>query len=132
MKFYQYYQPNTKDLKDRQGDCAIRALTKFFNISWVEAFDMLVKYARETQTMINGMDNIKLCLEDNNIPYTSIYKPKEKKKTTVLDFVKANKIGTFILYVRSGFRTHLVCCVDGKYYDTWDCGNQIVYGYFKK
>jgi hypothetical protein len=58
MKLYQYYQPNTKDIKDRQGDCAIRALTKFLNISWVEAFDMLVKYARETQTMINNMDNI--------------------------------------------------------------------------
>ena len=82
--------------------------------------------------MINSMDNIKLCLENADIPYVSIYKPKDKKKTTVLDFAKTNKTGTFILYVRSGFRTHLVCCDNGKYYDTWDCGNQIVYGYFKK
>lgn len=132
MKLHQYYQPNKKDLKDVQGDCAIRALTKFFDITWVEAFDMLVHYARETQTLINSLNNVKLCLEDKNIPYVSIYKPKEKKKTTVASFVKQNKTGTFILYVRSGYGTHLVCCKDGKYFDTWDCGDRIVYGYFKK
>ena len=54
MKPYKYYQPNKKDLKDKQGDCSIRALTKFMDISWTEAFDMLVKYARESQTMINS------------------------------------------------------------------------------
>ena len=132
MKLYQYYQPNKKDLKDEQGDCSIRALSKFFDVSWVEAFDMLVGYARETQTIINSISNIKLCLEDKGIPYVSVYKPKEKKKTTVSSFVKTHKDGTYILYVRSGFRTHLVCCQDGKYFDTWDCGERIVYGYFEK
>lgn len=132
MKIYHYYQPNKKDLKDEQGDCTIRALTKFFNVSWVEAFDMLVTYARETQTIINSLNNIKLCLEDKGVPYVSVYKPKDKKKTTVSSFVKQNKTGTFILYVRSGFRTHLLCCQDGQYFDTWDCGDKIVYGYWKK
>lgn len=132
MKLYKYYQPNKKDLKDEQGDCSIRALTKFMNITWVEAFDMLVKYARESQTMINSVSNIQACLEDMGISYVSCYKPKDKKKTTVKDFVKQNKEGTFILYVRSGFRTHLVCSVDGVYYDTWDCGEKIVYGYYEK
>lgn len=27
---YKYYQPNSKDLKDKYGDCVIRALTKAF------------------------------------------------------------------------------------------------------
>ena len=28
MKRYVYYQPNKKDLKDKVGDCQIRALSK--------------------------------------------------------------------------------------------------------
>ena len=43
-----------KDLKDKCGDCSIRALTKYFGITWLEAFDGLVKYARQTQQMINA------------------------------------------------------------------------------
>lgn len=129
---WKYYQPNEKDLKDQQGDCSIRALTKFFGISWVEAFDELVTYARQTQSMINGLDNIKLLMEEKKIPYESIYKPKDKKKTTVKDFIKEHKTGNYILYIRVGYGTHLVCCSEGKYYDTWDCGDRIVYGYWRK
>ena len=29
MKRYVYYQPNKKDLKDKVGDCQIRALSKW-------------------------------------------------------------------------------------------------------
>lgn len=131
-KYYQYYQPNDKDLKDCQGDCSIRAMTKYFNITWLEAFDQLVVYARKTQSMINGLDNIKLLMEDKQIPYTSIYKPKDKKKITVIDFAKLHKNGNYLLYVRVGYGTHLVTVSDGKYYDTWDCGDRIVYGYWTK
>ena len=28
---YKYYQPNKKDLKDKYGDCTIRALSKALN-----------------------------------------------------------------------------------------------------
>ena len=82
-KRYRYYQPNEKDLKDKQGDCSIRALTKFNDSTWVEEFDNLVKYARETQKMLNSLSNIELYMQDNNIPYTSVYKPKARHKITV-------------------------------------------------
>lgn len=130
-KYFKYYQPNKKDLKDEQGDCAIRALTKFFDIQWIDAFDLLVSYARQTQKMINSKDNIERYMEDNEYPYTSVYKPKSKKKETVLDFTKAHKEGRYVLYVRVGYGTHLVCVKDGNYYDTWDCGDRIVYGYWE-
>lgn len=131
-KAYKYYQPNEKDLKDRQGDCAIRAMTKFFGISWREAFDRLVDYARESQTMINSLTNIRAYMEDHGIPYESIYEPKARKKTTVSMFVKDHKQGMYILYVRSGYQTHLVAVQNGQYFDTWNCGNKIVYGYWSK
>ena len=127
-KNYQYYQPNKKDLKDKCGDCSIRAITKFFNISWVEAFDLLVSYARETQQMLNALPNIQLLMKDKNIPYKSIYKQRMK----VQEFCEKNKNRKYILYIRVGYRTHLVCVDNGKYYDTWDCGSRIVYGYWEE
>ena len=129
---YKYYQPNKKDLKDKCGDCSIRALTMFFDCTWLEAFDMLVSYARETQQMLNALPNIKLLMEDKKVPYTSIYEPRVKNKETVDSFAKSHKKGVYILYVRVGFNTHLVCVKDGIYYDTWDCGSRIVYGYWVK
>ena len=128
MKTYVYYQPNKKDLKDEQGDCSIRAMTKALGITWVEAFDELVKYARESQKLINSLSNIQNYMKDNNIVYESIYKPKAKKKTTVEMFAKSHKEGTYILYAKVGFGTHLVAVKNGQYFDTWDCGNKIVYG----
>lgn len=124
---YKYYQPNKKDLKDRQGDCCIRAICKFFDIEWVQAFDKLVKYARETQTMINSMDNVTLYMDSIGIPYTSIY----RERMTVSEFAKKHKVCAYICYVRAGFGTHLVCIQDGIYYDTWDCGDKIIYGYWR-
>lgn len=132
MKRYKYYQPNAKDLKDKQGDCAIRALTKFYEIAWLEAFDMLVGYARESQTTINSLTNIKTLFENSNVPYTSVYKQKSKNKETVLSFSKKHPKGRYTLYVRVGYGTHLVTVVDGIYYDTWDCGERYVYGYWSK
>ncbi len=128
MNRYVYYQPNKKDIKDRQGDCAIRALTKFFNISWLEAFDELVVYARQTQEMVNSLTNIKRLLENKNIKYETIYTQRKK----VSDFAKENKNGTYVLYIKVGFRTHLVAVEDGKYFDTWDSGNKLIYGYWEK
>ena len=127
MERYVYYQPNKKDIKDRQGDCAVRALTRFFGLSWLEAFDELVVYARETQEMVNSLTNIKRLLSDKNIGYHAHYAERQ----TVEEFAKERKTGFYLLYIKAGFRTHMVTVVDGKYYDTWDCGKKLVYGYWR-
>lgn len=129
-RHYKYYQPNEKDLKDRYGDCSIRAMTKFFDKSWVEIFNDLVGYARKNQCMPNMLPNIQEYMSDLKIPFTKTYQPKARKKETVLDFAKAHKKGKFVLYVRAGFGTHLVSVSEGIYYDTWDCGDRIVFGFW--
>ena len=129
---WKYYQPNKKDLKDKCGDCAVRALTKFLGVTWLEAFDGLVRHARQTQQMVNALPNIKLYMEELQVPYTSVYNPKAKHKETVNDFVKTHKSGEYVLYIRVGYNTHLVAVSDGYFYDTWDCGDRIVYGYWEK
>ena len=130
-KRYVYYQPNAKDLEDKFGDCSIRALTKFFGREWIEIFNDLVAYAQKNQCMPNMLPNIQEYLADKNVPYEKTYKPKAWHKETVLDFAKAHQEGKFILYCRVGYGTHLVAVEDGAYYDTWDCGDRIVYGYWE-
>lgn len=127
---YKYYQPNKKDIKDEVGDCAIRAFTKALNKSWLEVFDELVPFAREHQCLLNQKPAYQDYLAKQNWIYTS--NGKVSKTKTVTKFCKEHQIGSYILYVRVGYRTHLVAVVDGIYYDTWDCGQYLVYGYYQK
>lgn len=128
MSRYVYYQPNEKDIKDEYGDCAIRALTKAMGMSWIEVFDELCRYARYYQCLPNQKPATHSFMEDSGWHYTSI--PKGKR-ITVEDFAKSHK-GEYNLHVRVGYNTHFVAVVDGKYYDTWDSGKKLLYGYWSK
>jgi hypothetical protein len=130
-KYWVYYQPNDKDLKDKFGDCTIRALTKALNLSWVDAFLKMVPYCVKYQT--SNIFSLPLDLEkevmlDLGFTYTGISNKKGTKRPTVREFAKNHPTGTYILNVAG----HEVTCVDGKYYDTWDCGYCSLYGYFTK
>lgn len=125
---FKYYQPNEKDIKDNYGDCLIRGLTKFYNITWIEAFDRLVVYARRSQTILNSIETLRDLLSDDQIEYNTIY----KERIRVSDFAKKHKEGKYLLYVRTGFSTHIVASEGGIFYDTWDSGNKLVYGYWYK
>lgn len=126
MKRYQYFQPNKKDLKDKQGDCAIRALCKFLDKTWLEVFDLLMPIARETQQMLNSKTNIEMFMESNEVAYIS----KHRSGMRVEDIAKQGI--TAVCYCRTGFRTHLVTVKDGQYFDTWDSGSRLVYGYWQR
>ncbi len=129
--YFKMYQPNKKDLKCKVGDCTVRALTVVTEKSWVEVFDILCKYARESQTMPNSPSNIQAYFKDRNIPYVKCYRPKERVKLTVKEFTKSHRQGTFVIYCKAGFGTHLVAVKEGQYWDSWDSGNQIIYGYWE-
>ena len=128
MKRYKYYQPNKKDLKDTYGDCVIRAFTKVLEKDWIEVFDDLVLIAREFQCMPNQKKAYEQYLINNGFEYIGISNKKGSKRPTVDSFTKQNKAGTYILIVAN----HIVPCVDGIYYDTWDSGEKSLYGYWAK
>lgn len=128
MKRHIYFQPNKKDLKDEIGDCAIRAMCKALDKTWIEIFDGLVPYARDKQCLLNQKPAYEAFLKDHGFEYKSF---KRNERVTVEDFAKKFK-GTAICYVRVGFGTHLVTASGGKYYDTLDSGNKIMYGYYTK
>lgn len=130
-KRYVYYQPNKKDLKDKVGDCQIRALSKALDCSWLEAFDLTIPICREAQTytIFDGALNLeKESMAKLGFRYTGISNKKGSKRPTVLSFAKDHPNGRYILKVAH----HVVACVDGKYYDTWDCGYKSLYGYYLK
>ena len=131
MKRYVYFQPNEKDLKDEVGDCVIRAVCKAFNMDWVTAFDRLCEYARKAQCLPNQYKATKPFLEDAGWHYTSF---KRGSKMTVADLAKMYTLCSkpFIVNVCVGYRTHFVTVQEGKYYDTWDCGNKYIYGYWEQ
>ena len=130
-KRFQYYQPNKKDLKDKYGDCTIRALSKVFDCSWLDAFDMIIPYCREYQcSNIFDVPNKteQEIFKKLGFSYTGISNKKGSKRPTVDEFAKTHLQGTFILNVAN----HEVACIDGKYYDTWDSGECCLYGYYTK
>lgn len=130
MKRYVYFQPNDKDLKDKVGDCQVRALCKALNLSWLEAFDLTIPICRELQTygiFDCDLKRTKEAMKTLGFEYTGISNKKGSKRPTVLSFAQSHPHGRFILSVAG----HVVACVDGRYYDTWDCGHKSLYGYYE-
>lgn len=128
---YVYYQPNSKDLKDKYGDCQVRALSKALGISWLEAFDMTIPICREAQTytIFGGSCDVgKGNLAKLGFEYHGVSNKRGTKRPTVDSFTKAHPTGSYILKVAH----HVVACVDGKYYDTWDSGDCCLYGYYER
>lgn len=129
-KYYCYFQPNKKDLKDNYGDCSVRCICKAFDLSWKEAYKKLIPYVLEYQCPFMGMtlDIYKEVFKDMGFEYHGISNKKGTKRPTVKDFTKNHPEGTYILSVAH----HLVCVKDGKYYDTWDSGWKSLYGYYER
>lgn len=131
MNNFKYYQPNEKDLKDKYGDCTIRALSKALDCSWLEAFDLTIPFCREYQC--SNIFNLPSQIESEimaklGFDYTGVSNKSGTKRPTVKSFALSHKTGTYILNVAN----HEVACVDGIYFDTWDCGSKSLYGYYTK
>ena len=126
---YKYYQPNKKDIKDKAGDCVLRAICKATNQTWLEVFDGLTKYARELQMLPNAKPVFEAYLFSMGYKYHTMGRGE---KLPVEAFAKYKKSKSYILYTQVGFGTHLVTVDSGTYYDTWDCGKKKVYGYYEK
>ncbi len=127
-RHYRYYQPNKKDLKDNYGDCVIRALTKAMQKDWLEVFDELQPISRELQVPFNCKPCYEPYILNNGFEYHGISNKKGTKRPTVLSFAKEHKEGVYILRVAH----HLVTVQNGIYYDTWDCADCCLYGYWQK
>lgn len=125
---YKYFQPNEKDLSDKYGDCVIRSLCKALDKEWLEIFDDIQPLSREYQIPFNCKPCYEKYLAQKGFVYHGISNAKGSKRPTVNSFAKEHKAGVYVLRVAS----HLVTVKDGYFYDTWDCGNKCLYGYWVK
>ena len=122
---YISYNPNPKGLS--VGDCTIRAISRALNLSWVKTYISLV------------VQGLKMCdMPSANRVWGEFLKSKGFQKFqipdtcpdcyTIRDFCYDNPFGIFVV----GTGEHVVCVIDGDYYDSWDSGNEIPIYYFIK
>lgn len=108
-----------------KGDCVYRAFAMAADITWIEAFDILVKKARET---FNAPG---LCYKEALLEYGftrhSCPAKAGKKRITVEDFCKKHKKGRYFLCIAN----HCTAVVDGVCYDVWNPADRCVYTYFE-
>lgn len=126
--FCQYnVNPSYEDGKKyEKGDCVIRAFAMAANISWLEAFDILVENARKTYNVPNYKTNYQEVFAQYGT-YKGVKAVSGKKRMTVEDFCKKHKKGRYIVRVAS----HVTCVVDGVCYDQWNPANKCVYCYWE-
>lgn len=130
-KRFRYFQPNKLDLKDKTGDCQIRALCKALGVEWKEAFDLTIPLCRELQTYTvfdGNREKTKEAMKRLGFEYHGISNKKGTTRPTVDSFAKDHPEGTYIVSVAH----HVVAVVDGCYWDTWDSGYKSLYGYYEK
>lgn len=118
---FKHFNPNP--LKKSAGDCTIRAISKALSQSWEKTYIDLC---------LQGL----ICCDmpSANQVWGKYLQTKGFKKInvdedcTIAELVDKNKRGMLLI----GTGTHVVCAIDGDYYDTWDSGNETAIYYFCK
>ena len=121
---FEYYQPNDHVC----GDCGIRAVSKALGCSWEESLTKLFNKAIIIKDSPGARETINETLKEHGFKWVAIRPKKGEKRPTVSSFSKDHVDGTFVLDVAN----HVVCSMNGKYYDIWDSGHRALYGYWEK
>lgn len=112
------YNPNPA--KNNVGDCTVRAISKALSQDWDQTYAGLTAYGYMLSDMPSANHVWGAYLRRNGF-IRHIVDDKNCDIYTVNDFCVDNPHGVYVLAV-SG---HVVCAVNGYYYDTWDSGNEI-------
>lgn len=122
---YVSYNPNPKKLS--VGDCTIRAISCALNLSW-----------KQTYLSLSIQGYIMYDMPSANRVWGEFLKSKGFQKFqipdscpdcyTIRDFCYDHPHGTYVV----GTGEHVVCVIDGDYYDSWDSGNEIPIYYFHR
>lgn len=122
---YKYYNPNP--LKKMVGDCVIRAISMAMCKSWKDTYIDLCTYGMEHGDIISSNSLWGSYLRENGFKIKTL--PNECPECyTVYDFAIEHPFGTYILATGS----HVVCLIDGWWYDTWDCREEVIAYYFER
>ena len=122
-----YIEYNPNPISRRVGDCAVRALTKALDISWEEAYALLVANGFQMGDMPSADIVWGAVLRQHGF-FREIIPNKCPDCYTAEDFYTDNKKGVYIL----AFEGHVATVVDGDLYDSWDSSQLIPLYYWHK
>lgn len=118
------YNPNPHG--HRAGDCTVRAICKATGKSWEAVYATLTAYGFMRCDMPSANHVWGAYLKSQG--FVRRFVDDSKGLYTVEDFCRDNPRGTYILAIDG----HVVCVVDGKYYDSWDSGQEIPIYYWMR
>ena len=120
------FNPNPRHT--RTGDCAVRAISGALDISWDDAYLMLVTEGFNVKDMPDKNTTWGACLEQHGYR-RGLVDADCRSCYTVRDFAREHPRGTFVL----GVQDHVICLRDGSWMDTWDSGGEApVYYWYKE
>lgn len=125
MSRYIAYNPNPSG--KQVGDCTVRALSKALNQSWEQTYAGLTAYGFMMSDMPSANSVWGAYLRRNGFK-RHIVDDHERDVYTVEDFCIDNPVGVYVLAIDG----HVVCVVDGYYYDSWDSGREIPIYYWTR
>lgn len=123
---YAYYNPNPFHRKNI-GDCTIRCLSKALNISWDSAYIDLASQGFFLKDMPSSNVVLNSYLHSKGFR-RYVISNLSPDTYTIRDFANEHKRGVFIL----GTGTHVVCLINGCYFDSWDSGDEQPIYYWKR
>lgn len=109
------------------SDCTVRAITLFVHEPYDDIYwDLSAEGFLQKRILIE--DRVwNSYLEKRGFIFNRI--PNDCPRCySVREFAQQNQNGAFLLKVPD----HVVCVIDGDYYDTWDSGNEVVLYYWRK
>ena len=118
-----YVEFNNNPCGRRVGDCSVRAISKALGMGWESTHLMLDVNAISMGDMPSADSVLSATLRQQGF-----YKHLVDKYITVEDFCEEHPEGIFVLFLGG----HVVTCIDGDYFDSWDSGKEVPQYYWSK
>ena len=124
MSQFKLYNPNPA--RNRVGDCTVRAICKATGKCWDAVYMALCAYGFSAKDMPSA--NYVWGRYLRELGFRRHLIDDDLENYTVADFCRDHPNGTYILAIDG----HVVCAVDGFYYDSWDSGQEIPVFYWTR
>ena len=122
-----FLQYNPNPVARRVGDCSVRAIAKALNLTWEEAYSLLVANGFAMGDMPSSDTVWGATLRQNGFSRKTI-EDTCPDCYNAQDFCRDHQEGTYVL----AFGGHVATVVDGNLYDTWDSSILIPQYYWYK
>jgi len=127
-----YINLNVNPKGHKTGDCAVRAIVGTLNISYEEAIDRCVYWAKKKCYGITDKQTVELVLKEYG--YVKMKQPRkiDGTKYTVGEMDKVLSRKQMMQGVLITVANHHTCITGGVVQDIWDCRGKAVGNYYVK